>query len=107
MNPLLISALIIFVAACLVYVSVKKIAATIYIKTVLVDSGSDSDLPESPYSIYPAQGKSGMIGFAILKNGKHMKFNSSQYTVYHDLNEAVRAMNQYEKLDRVRITNLD
>lgn len=109
MHPLLIAALVVFGAACLMYINVKSIAATIYIKTVRVHEEIDSDLPESPYSIYPAKTQAGKIGFTILKNGRHMTLSGSvnQYTVYHNMEDAVTAMNKYEKLDRVRITKLD
>jgi len=108
MHPLLIAALVVFGAACLMYINVKSIAATIYIKTVRVHEEIDSDLPESPYSVYPAKTQAGKTGFTILKNGRYMTIGgSNQYTVYHMLEDAVIAMNKYEKLDRVRVTKLD
>lgn len=109
MHPLLIAALVVFGAACLMYINVKSIAATIYIKTVRVHEGVDSDLQESPYSIYPAKTQSGKAGYTILKNGKYIYLAGSnkQFTVYLEFEEAVKSMNKYEKLDRVRLTTVD
>lgn len=109
MHPLLITALVIFCAACLMYVNVKNIAATIYIKTVQVHEGIDSDLPLSPYSIYPAKAQNGRVGFGILKNGRVMALSgaSNQSAVYSTMEDALTDMNKYEKIDRVRLTKLD
>jgi hypothetical protein len=109
MHPLLITALVIFGAACLMYVNVKNIAATIYIKTVQVHEGIDSDLPESPYSIYPAKAQNGNIGFSIFKNGRVMPLvgASNQSTVYHTMEDALTDINKFEKIERVRLTKLD
>ena len=110
MHPLLIASIVMFAGACLTYFNVKRIAADIYIKTVRVHEGiSDDDLPESPYSLAPAKANNGKSGFAILKNGKLMKLagTSGSFSVYHEFEDAVTAMNKYEKLDRVRLTTVD
>lgn len=109
MHPILISALVVFGAACLMYINFKRIAADIYIRTVRVHEGIQDELPASPYTVYPAKTQAGKLGFAIKKNDEFMFIANSrtQFTVYHDLEGAVEAMNNFEKLDRVRLTTLD
>lgn len=109
MHPLLIASIVMFAAACLTYFNVKRIAADIYIKTVRVHEGINDDLPASPYSIEPAKSTTNVSGFTILKNGKLMKLagTTGAFTVYADIESAIKQMNKYEKLDRVRLTTLD
>jgi hypothetical protein len=109
MNTLVIIALVVFGAACIMYLNVKNIAANIYIRTVRVHEGIDSDLPESPYTIYPAKTQSGKPGYTILCNGKYMYLagSNNQFTVYLEFEDALTKMNRYEKLYRVRVTTLE
>lgn len=109
MNILILSAAIIFAATCIMYFSIKRIAADIYIKTVRVHENLDPDLPASPYSLQRAKSSNGHLGYTILKNDKfiYIAGTNNFYDVYGELSAALRQMNIYEKLDSVKLTKLD
>lgn len=112
MNIVMWCTAIIFVSACIVYFSTKRIAADIYIKTVRIHENIDpeEELPPSPYSLKRAKaGNSSNIGYTIMKNNDHLYIagTANFYDVFVDLSSAIRQMNIYEKLDNVKLTKLD
>lgn len=103
MNLLTICTTVVFIAACITFISTKLIAARVYIRTIANNEGI-----ESPYGYVRSESDDGDIGYSITKNGKLITLpNSTRYVVYSTLSNVIKEINVLERMGGYKISLSD
>ena len=107
MTTLIICTTVIFIAAFIMYLNVKSIAAYVYVKTVCPDP--EEHLSKSPYGISRELDSNGKWGYCITKNGEIMYSDDRgklTAPVYIEFMSALKDMNLLEKIEGYKITKV-